>query len=182
MEALINAGFIEGVLDITTTEWADELVGGILAGGQHRLEAAGKAGLPQVVSTGALDMVNFGPIESVPASFKNRKLYKHNPMITLMRTTKDENKAIAHEIAVRLNEAAGQTVLMLPLKGVSGIDAPEQPFYDPEVDTALFEALESECNSNTVEIEKLNLHINDKAFAKAAAEKLMQMMEQKSDQ
>lgn len=92
MEALINAGFIEGVLDITTTEWADELVGGILAGGQHRLEAAGKAGLPQVVSTGALDMVNFGPMNPFPHHLKNRKLYKHNPMITLMRTTKDFEK------------------------------------------------------------------------------------------
>ena len=92
MEALVEGGFIEGVLDITTTEWADELVGGILAAGPHRLEAAGKMGIPQVVSVGAVDMVNFGPMDSVPEKFKERNLYKHNPMITLMRTTIEENK------------------------------------------------------------------------------------------
>ena len=179
MEALIDGGFIEGVLDITTTEWADELVGGILAGGPHRLEAAGRRGIPQVVSVGALDMVNFGPIDSVPEKFKDRNLYKHNPMITLMRTTVDENRKLGEIIAGKLNAAKGKTVLMLPEKGVSGIDAEGEPFYGRAEDRALFDTLKANIDPRVVELEDLDLHINDEAFAKAAAQKLIDMMENK---
>lgn len=177
MEALVDGGFIEGVLDITTTEWADELVGGMLAGGPHRLEAAGRRGIPQVVSVGAVDMVNFGPMDSVPAKFKDRNLYKHNPMITLMRTTVEENKAIGHVIAEKLSVVTGPAVIMLPLKGVSGIDAEGEPFYGPEEDKMLFDTIRSEVNQDVVDLEEYDLHINDKAFAEKAAQKLIDLME-----
>ena len=177
MEALVDGGFIEGVLDLTTTEWADELVGGILAAGPNRLEAAGKKGVPQVVSVGAVDMVNFGDYDSVPAQFKDRNLYKHNPMITLMRTTVEENEAIASKIAEKLNMAEGNTKLFIPLKGVSMIDDVGQAFYGPEEDAKLFETLEEKINQDIVELQKLDLHINDVEFAHAAAQALIDMME-----
>lgn len=177
MEALVEGGFIEGVLDITTTEWADELVGGILAAGPHRLEAAGKMGVPQVVSVGAVDMVNFGPMDSVPEKFKGRNLYKHNPMITLMRTTALENKEIGHVIAEKLSVAKGPATIMLPLKGVSGIDAEGEPFYGPEEDKMLFDTIRSEVNRDVVDLEEFDLHVNDKEFAEAAAQKLIDLMQ-----
>ena len=177
MEALVEGGFIEGVLDITTTEWADELVGGILAAGPHRLEAAGKMGIPQVVSVGAVDMVNFGPMDSVPEKFKERNLYKHNPMITLMRTTIEENKEIRHVIAEKLSAAKGPATIMLPLKGVSGIDAEGEPFYGPEEDKMLFDTIRSEVNRDVVDLEEFDLHVNDKEFAEAAAQKLIDLMQ-----
>ena len=127
MEALIEAGFIKGVLDITTTEWCDELYNGVLRAGPHRLEAAGKNGVPQVVSVGALDMVNFGPYDTVPQENLGRNLYKHNPTVTLMRTNVEENIGLGKVIAEKLNMAQSPTVLMLPLKGVSGIDGEGQP-------------------------------------------------------
>ncbi len=177
MEALIEGGFIEGVLDLTTTEWCDELMGGVLNAGPNRLEAAGKKGIPQVVSVGAVDMVNFGPFDSVPKQFEGRNLYKHNPTVTLMRTTAEENKMVGEKIAEKLNMASGNTVVMLPLKGVSMIDAPEQAFYGPEEDEALFEAIRKNLNREHVILEEMPNHINDKAFAEAAAQKLIDMME-----
>lgn len=176
MEALINQGFIKGVLDLTTTEWCDEVVGGVLNAGPDRLTAAGKNGIPQVVSVGALDMVNFGPMDTVPAQFKDRNLYKHNPTVTLMRTTADELKSIGHEIATRLADATGKTTLMLPLKGVSMIDVDGQPFYDAEADKALFDTLRTELADSNVEIVELDTDINDKEFAVAAAKKLISLM------
>jgi uncharacterized protein (UPF0261 family) len=176
MESLIEAGFIKGVLDITTTEWCDELVGGVLSAGPKRLEAAAKAGIPQVVSTGALDMVNFGPIDTVPEKFKNRKLYKHNPTVTLMRTTVEENKKLGEIIAGKLNMAKGPTALFLPLKGVSLIDTEGKPFYGPEEDAALFKALKDNLNNDKVEVIEMDTDINDEAFALAMAKKLVEMM------
>lgn len=176
MEALINQGFIKGVLDLTTTEWCDEVVGGVLNAGPDRLTAAGKNGIPQVVSVGALDMVNFGPMDTVPAQFKDRNLYKHNPTVTLMRTTADELKSIGHEIATRLTDATGKTTLMLPLKGVSMIDVEGQPFYDAEADKALFDTLRTELADSNVEIVELDTDINDKEFAVAAAKKLISLL------
>lgn len=176
MEALINQGFIKGVLDLTTTEWCDEVVGGVLNAGPDRLTAAGKNGIPQVVSVGALDMVNFGPMDTVPAQFKDRNLYKHNPTVTLMRTTADELKSIGHEIATRLADATGKTTLMLPLKGVSMIDVEGQPFYDAEVDKVLFDTLRTELADSNVEIVELDTDINDKEFAVAAAKKLISLL------
>lgn len=176
MEALINQGFIKGVLDLTTTEWCDEVVGGVLNAGPDRLTAAGKNGIPQVVSVGALDMVNFGPMDTVPAQFKDRNLYKHNPTVTLMRTTADELKSIGHEIATRLTDATGKTTLMLPLKGVSMIDVEGQPFYDAEADKVLFDTLRTELEGSNVEIVELDTDINDKEFAVAAAKKLISLL------
>lgn len=176
MEALINQGFIKGVLDLTTTEWCDEVVGGVLNAGPGRLTAAGKNGIPQVVSVGALDMVNFGPMDTVPAQFKDRNLYKHNPTVTLMRTTADELKSIGHEIATRLTDATGKTTLMLPLKGVSMIDVEGQPFYDAEADKVLFDTLRTELEGSNVEIVELDTDINDKEFAVAAAKKLISLL------
>ena len=176
MEALIKAGFIKGVLDITTTEWCDEVVGGVLNAGPTRLDAAGQAGIPQVVSVGALDMVNFGPIDSVPAQFKDRNLYKHNPTVTLMRTTGEELQKIGGIIAGKLNAAKSPTVMMLPLKGVSAIDVEGGPFYDAEADKALFDTIRSTLAPN-VELLEMDNAINDEAFAVTAAKKLIELLE-----
>ena len=176
MESLIDGGFITGVADITTTEWCDELVGGVLSAGPHRLEAAARKGLPQVVSLGALDMVNFGGIESVPEAFKGRTLYKHNPTVTLMRTTPEECAQLGKIIAEKLNATTGPTVLFVPLKGVSMIDAVGQPFYSAEADAALFDALRQTIDRTRVELVELDLHINDPAFAQAMAGRLVEML------
>lgn len=178
MEGLIEAGYIKGVLDITTTEWADELVGGVLAAGPHRLEAAGKAGIPQVVSVGALDMVNFGPPDTIPEKFKSRKFYQHNPTVTLMRTTKEECAKLGSVIADKLNAAKGPTAVFLPLKGVSLIDVADKPFYGPEEDDALFAALRQNLSSS-VELSEMDTDINDEQFALAVAQKLLAMLETK---
>lgn len=175
MESLIDQGFIKGVLDLTTTEWCDQVVGGVLNAGPDRLTAAGRNGIPQVVSAGALDMVNFGPMDTVPSKFKDRNLYKHNPTVTLMRTTSEELHQIGHELAVRMNQAKGKTALMLPLKGVSAIDVEGGPFYDPEADQALFNTLRSEVGDN-VEVIEMDTDINDPEFAVAAAKKLISML------
>ena len=178
MEDLVKAGFIKGVLDLTTTEWCDEIVGGVLSAGPERLEAAALNKIPQVVSVGALDMVNFGPYDTVPAKFAGRNLYKHNPTVTLMRTSVEENIEIGKKIAEKLNMASGKTTLFLPLKGVSLIDAEGQPFYGPEEDTALFETLRSNVNKDVVEIVEVNANINDLSFAEAAAQKLIDLIDQ----
>ena len=176
MEALIEGGFIRGVLDLTTTAWCDELYGGVLNAGPHRLEAAGRKGIPQVVSVGAMDMVNFGPWESVPERYKGRNLYRHNPTVTLMRTTEEENVGLGQILAEKLNMAKGKTALLLPLKGVSAIDTEGQPFYGPKEDRALFRTLRETIGSQ-VELVELDLHINDEAFALAAAQKLTDLLQ-----
>jgi uncharacterized protein (UPF0261 family) len=177
MENLVKEGFISGVLDITTTELCDELVGGVLSAGPDRLEAAGEEGVPQVVSTGALDMVNFGPIDSVPKEFEERNLYKHNPTVTLMRTTVEENKKLAEIIAEKLNKAESKTALFLPLKGVSMIDAEGQPFYGPDEDKMLFETLRKNIDQDKVELIEKDLHINDEEYALALAKKMIELIE-----
>jgi len=171
MESLIEEGIIDGVLDVTTTEWADELVGGVLSAGPERLDAAGEAGIPQVVSTGALDMVNFGPRESVPEAFEGRQFHVHNPQVTLMRTTPEENAELGEIIADKLNAATGPTALVLPMAGVSMIDVEGEDFYDPEADAALFDALRENLDSD-VELIEMDSAINDEAFAEALAETL----------
>ena len=176
MEHLIDAGFIQGVLDITTTEWCDELFGGVLNAGDFRLEAAGNRGIPQVVSVGALDMVNFGPYDTVPKEYQGRNLYKHNPTVTLMRTTVEENVKLGSVIAEKLNAAKGPTALMLPLRGVSGIDTEGQPFYGPEEDLALFDTLRTKVKS-PIEVIEMDCNINDDAFALAAAKKLVDLLQ-----
>lgn len=176
MEALIKAGFIEGVLDMTTTEWCDELFGGNLAAGPDRCEAAAKAGIPTVMSVGALDMVNFGAYDTVPAHYAGRNLFRHNPTITLMRTTAEENTKLGEKLAEKLNMYNKPTALFLPLKGVSAIDVEGAAFYGPEENKALFAALHEGIKNDKVEIIEMDTDINDPAFAKAAAQKLIDLM------
>lgn len=176
MEALIAGGFIEGVLDLTTTEWADEIIGGVLNAGPYRLEAASKNHIPQVVSVGALDMCNFGTYDTIPKKFERRNLYKHNPTVTLMRTNVEENEAIGKKLVEKLNMAKDKTTLMLPLKGISGIDVEGQPFYGVEEDKMLFDTLRNGVNKNSVEVIEMNCAINDVEFAEAAAQKLIDLM------
>jgi uncharacterized protein (UPF0261 family) len=175
-EALAEGGFLAGALDATTTELADELVGGVLSAGPHRLEAVGRSGIPQVVSLGALDMVNFGPRETVPPQFAERNLYVHNPTVTLMRTTPEENAELGRRIARKLNAAQSPTVLFVPLKGVSAIDVEGQPFHDPEADAALVGALREGIDPERVEVHELDTDVNDPAFATAMADRLHELV------
>jgi len=175
MEGLIDDGHVVGVVDVTTTEWCDEVVGGVLSAGPDRLGAAARAGIPQVVSVGALDMVNFGPIETVPERFRSRTLYKHNDAVTLMRTTADECITIAKGIAGQLNRATGPTVVVLPLRGVSAIDVEGKPFYDPDADRALFQTLREHL-SPSIRIVEVDTHINDPAFAETVANEMLALL------
>ena len=176
MEALIDAGFFAGVLDLTTTEYCDEVVGGILAAGPDRCAAAIRQKVPQVVSVGACDMVNFGEMDSVPEQFRDRNLYKHNPAVTLMRTTVEENVEIAHRLAEKWNGAQRKMVLLLPQKGVSMIDAEGQPFDGPEERKTLFDTLKKEIHNDNVEIVEMDNNINDENFALTAAKTLLELM------
>ncbi|MDE0297417.1 MAG: Tm-1-like ATP-binding domain-containing protein [Candidatus Poribacteria bacterium] len=175
MEDLVRGGFIVGVLDATTTELADELVGGVLSAGPDRLEAAGNQPIPQVVAPGALDMVNFGPPDTVPEKFKERKFYQHNPTITLMRTTVDENAELGKIMAQKLSRAKGPTTVMIPKGGVSAIDAHGQPFDSPEARAAWIENLKANAADNVKVIEMDN-NINDDTFATRLAETLLQSL------
>lgn len=177
MEGLIADGLIAGVLDITTTELADELVGGVLSAGPTRLTAAGKRGIPQVISVGALDMVNFGPPATVPDKFRERKFYQHNPTVTLMRTTVDENRQLGEEIACKAAAATGPTAILLPLNGVSAIDCEGKPFDDPQARQALYDAIRA--HHGNVPLIELDYHINDPAFAETAARTLLEFMSAK---
>ena len=175
LEALVRDGFLVGVLDTTTTELADELVGGVLSAGPDRLEAAGAAGVPQVVSLGALDMVNFGPRDTVPPQFEGRNLYVHNPTITLMRTTPEECGELGRTIGRKLSQASGPTVLFVPLKGVSMIAVEGQVFHDADADDALIAGLR-ETLSDSVEVHEVETDINDPAFAVAMADRLHELI------
>jgi uncharacterized protein (UPF0261 family) len=169
MEKLIDSGMLTAVLDITTTEVADHLVGGVLACIEDRFGSVIRTRVPFAGSVGAVDMVNFGGRETVPAQFAGRNLYVHNPQVTLMRTTAAENRAIGQWLVARLNRMEGPVRFMLPLGGVSAIDAPGKPFHDPAADAALFDAIRSGWqpapNRKLIEI---SAHINDPAFAVAA--------------
>jgi len=176
MEALARGGYLAGVLDLTTTELADDLVGGVLSAGPDRLETAGELGLPQVVSLGALDMVNFGPRETVPAQFEGRNIYVHNPTVTLMRTTPEECAELGRRIARKLSAATGPTALFVPLKGVSMIATEGGPFHDAAADEALFAALREGVGPN-VEMHELDLDVNDPAFADAMADRVHELID-----
>jgi uncharacterized protein (UPF0261 family) len=175
LEGLIRSGFLAGVLDVTTTELADELVGGVFSAGPTRLTAAGATGVPQVVSLGALDMVNFGPRESVPEGFAGRNLYVHNPAITLMRTTPEECAELGRRVAARLNGATGPTAVFVPLRGISAIAGAGGVFHDEEADKALFAALREGLRPD-IELHELDLEINDPAFARAMTDRLLAML------
>lgn len=172
MERLIAEGLIDGVIDLTTTELADELVGGVLSAGPHRLEAAGNRGIPQVVVPGAMDMVNFGPRPSVPSRFEGRLFYQHTPAVTLMRTTVEENKRLGAMMAEKLNRATGPVRVVIPRKGFSAYDSPGKPFFDPEADAAFVEGLKGTLSSKVAVIE-CDLHINDPAFAQRLVEEFV---------
>jgi uncharacterized protein (UPF0261 family) len=175
MESLVEAGLIAGVLDITTTEWADELVGGVLTAGSTRLEAAARKGVPAIVVPGCLDMVNFWAPATVPAKFKDRKFYPHNPNVTLMRTDVEENRKLGRLLAQKLNLSTGPLTVLLPLGGVSMIDSSDAAFWWPEADQALFATLKSElrCDIPVIEME---CNINDPAFAERCAQCLLENM------
>jgi uncharacterized protein (UPF0261 family) len=175
MESLIESGLVDGVLDITTTEWADELVGGFLSAGPHRLEAAAKTGAPAVVTPGCLDMVNFHAPESVPEQFRGRKFYQHNPQVTLMRTNIEENTTLGRIIAEKLNASIGPVSVLIPTKAISVISAPGQSFHDPEADRALFESLKRHLKPG-IEVLEMNTEINDPAFAAACARTLLNLL------
>ena len=175
MEALIRSGSIDGVLDVTTTELADEIGGGVLSAGPDRLEAAGVAGIPQVVSVGALDMINFGPLETVPERYRDRTLHVHNAGVTLMRTTPDENAELGALIARKVNRATGPVSVFIPTGGVSMIDAPGQPFHDPAADRTLLEALRGGLGPD-VECVEMPVNINDPSFGLAMADRLHELM------
>jgi uncharacterized protein (UPF0261 family) len=177
MESLIDDGAIAGVLDITTTELADELCGGVLSAGPMRLTAAGRKGIPQVISVGATDMINFHAVETLPAEFRERLYYRHNPSVTLVRTTPEENVRIGRDLATKAAAASGPTAILLPRGGVSAIDRPGQPFDDPEAREALFGAIRE--HRGGVELLEFPEHINDPEFAVAAAEKLLELLREK---
>ena len=172
MEDLVKGGFLAGVLDATTTELADELVGGVLSAGPDRLEAAGEIGVPQVVAPGALDMVNFGPPDTVPEQFKDRLFYQHNPTVTLMRTTPEETAELGRIMGRKLSEANGPTTVIIPTRGISAIDQTGQPFDSPEARTAWIENLKAHIGDNVTVVE-MDAHINDDAFATKLAETLL---------
>jgi len=176
MEELIREGYFAGVMDVSTTEWCDQLVGGVMPGGEDRLEAAAKAGIPQVVAPGALDMVNFHARDTVPDKFSDRNLYVHNPVITLMRTTPQECAQLGRIIASKLNMATGPVTFFWPAKGVSMIDAQGQPFHDPEADQAFIECFKETINENVALIE-MDCHINDPEFAEAMAQQIIGNLE-----
>ncbi|WAC18168.1 Tm-1-like ATP-binding domain-containing protein [Luteolibacter sp. SL250] len=173
MEALIESGMVAGVLDLTTTEWADELVGGVLNAGPERMDATAKAGVPCVVAPGCLDMVNFGEKASVPEKYAGRTFYIHNPQVTLMRTTPEECAELGRIIAGKVNAFTAPSAVLIPRKAISVISAEGQPFHDPAADAALFDAIKSTVKGEIIE---KDLEINDPAFARACAEKLLELM------
>ena len=176
METLIEDGLVSGVLDITTTEWADELVGGTLTAGPTRLEAAGQAGVPAIVTPGCLDMANFGPRETVPGQYEDRNFYIHNPQVTLMRTTAEECAELGKILAEKVNAYQGPVTVLIPTKSISIISAEDQPFHDPEADAALFDAIRQNL-ADHVELIELDVEINDPAFSEACTKALLANIE-----
>ncbi len=175
MESLIESGMVSGVLDITTTEWADEVAGGFLSAGPTRLEAAARKGVPAIVAPGCLDMVNFHAPETVPAKYQGRTLYRHNPQVTLMRTSVEESKTLGRFIAEKLNLSIGPITVLLPKLGFSVIAAPGGPFHDAAADEAFFRELKAHLRPNIPVIEMENA-VNDAAFAERCAKTLLQLM------
>jgi len=175
MESLIESGLVAGVLDVTTTEWADELVGGFLGAGPHRLEAAARKSVPAIVAPGCLDMVNFHAPETVPAKFADRTFYRHNPQVTLMRTNPEECAQLGRIIAEKVNLSTGPVTVLLPKKAISVISAEGQPFHDPAADAALFEAIKTHLRKD-IPVVELDTVINDPAFAEACATTLLRLV------
>jgi uncharacterized protein (UPF0261 family) len=175
MESLIEAGHIAAVLDVTLTEWADELVGGVLSAGPARLEAAARIGTPAVIAPGCLDIVNFWEPETLPEKYRNRRLYRHNAKQTLVRTDPDENAELGRIIAGKLNRSVGPVAVYLPLRGISVISSAGGPYHWPEADAALFDSLRTNLRKD-IPLHELDLNINDAEFARAMAEGLLGML------
>lgn len=175
MEELVASGMIKGVLDLTTTELADELVGGVFSAGPHRLEAAASQGIPAIVVPGCLDMVNFRAPETIPETFSGRTFYRHNDNVTLMRTTVEENRRLGEILAKKVSRSSGEVTVLLPLRGLSMIDGPGGDFHDPEATSALFESIEANV-SDEVTLLKMDNFINDEEFAAACAQELIRLM------
>ena len=173
MEALIESGAVAGVLDVTTTEWADELVGGVLSAGPARLDAAAARGVPAIVTPGCLDMVNFGPPDSVPAKFAGRTFYRHNPQVTLMRTTPEECGELGRIVAEKVNRSTGPVTVLIPLRAISVVSEAGQPFHDHAADAALFDGLRRHLRADIPVIE-LDATINDPRFADACVTALLE--------
>lgn len=180
MEKLIESGLLAGVCDLTTTELADDLVGGVLSAGPERLEMAGRMGTPQVVSLGALDMVNFGPKDTVSSKFDGRTFVVHNPTVTLMRTSRSETEELGRRIGTKLAAATGPSELFIPTNGLSGIDVEGGPFYDPEADAALFDAVKTNLEGSGVPIHEHECAVNDEGFGRAMAERLHELIRNQS--
>jgi len=177
MEKLLESGMFEGVIDVTTTEVCDLLMGGVFSAGEDRLGAVIRTKLPYVGSVGALDMVNFHAMDTVPEQYKKRNLYVHNPQVTLMRTTPEENRKMGEWIAAKLNQCEGEVRFLIPEKGVSMIDAPDKPFYDAEADRELFNALEKNIKqTGKRKLVKLPYHINDPEFADALVKTFLEIV------
>ncbi|MCP3820615.1 Tm-1-like ATP-binding domain-containing protein [Streptomyces sp. A3M-1-3] len=176
LESLAEQGLFAGVLDLTLCELADELVGGILSAGPGRLGAAGRKGVPQVVSLGALDMVKFGPLDTLPERFRDRDVRVHNPSITVIRTTVGECAELGRGVAAKLREATGPVTVCVPLRGLSTLGAPGGPYHDPVADEALFTALRDGLRDSAAEVVDIDTHLNDPAFGRAAAERLHRMI------
>ena len=181
LESLVADGYVAGVLDVTTTELADELVGGVMSAGPTRLQAAARAGIPAVVAPGCLDMVNFWAPESIPGEHRGRRFYRHNPNVTLMRTTPDENRELGRRVAERLNASTVPVAVYLPLKGISVISAPGQPFFWPEADQALFQAIKQDLRPD-IALHELDVNINDPAFAAAMAAGLLELVRRRDSE
>lgn len=177
MEMLVDSGYFAGVLDMTTTEWADEVCGGVLSAGTTRLEAAAKAGIPQVVTPACIDMCNFWAPETIPAKFNGRLFYKWNPNITLMRTTPEENARMGEIFAEKLNKATGPVAVLIPMGGFSEVDFPEKPFWWPEANQAFVDALKKNLRKD-IPVEISDKDVNDPEFSGRVAEKLLEFMKQ----
>ncbi len=178
MEAMVEEGYIAAVLDITTTEWADELFGGVFSAGPHRLEAPGRAGIPHVIVPGCIDMVNFGAMDTVPAAFRDRQLYASKPTVTLMRTTADENREIGRVLAQKASQARGPVAFLIPLNGLSRFDAEGGPFWCPEADRAAFQAIHEHVRPG-IDVVEVRAHINEAAFARTAVDTILAVMPQR---
>lgn len=175
MESLIGGGFISGVLDITTTELADHVCGGVLSAGPERMLAAARAGVPAMLAPGCVDMANFWSRATVPEKYQNRNLYEWNPNVTLMRTDVNENRQMGAMIAAAANASTGAVVILLPLQGVSQLDSPGGQFWDPEADSACYDAIKSNLKPG-IPVYEIDCNINDRAFADKATELLLAML------
>jgi uncharacterized protein (UPF0261 family) len=175
MESLITDRYFDAVLDVTTTELADDLCGGICSAGSDRLDAAAKAGIPQVVVPGCLDMVNFGRLDTVPGHFKGRQFYSWSPEVTLMRTNKEENKILGERLVQKVSISSAAVTVLLPTKGISQIDAEGGVFYQPEINQVLFHTIKEE-GRGKIKVIEVEAHINEEKFAAVAVGSLLEML------